>query len=113
MTKSIDKILLVDVSFKFLHGKIDLIMLFVLSVPSQRMLIGDCGEISVEEVDLLDLSHAGGNYGWNIFEGTVCFENNSLCDEICMFEHHIFFYQQCNEMANLCFHSSNMIVAIG
>ena len=43
------------------------------------MFIGDNGEDRMEEIDILDIEDAGGNYGWNIYEGTECFENNSLC----------------------------------
>jgi hypothetical protein len=45
------------------------------------MLLGDNGEQRVDEIDLLEVRHAGRNYGWNIFEGTECYLNNSRCDD--------------------------------
>lgn len=38
---------------------------------------GDVGQNRIEEVDLVE---AGGNYGWNIMEGSSCFEPSSGCD---------------------------------
>jgi len=40
--------------------------------------IGDVGEASWEEVDVLQ---AGGNYGWPIMEGTHCTDTNPGCDQ--------------------------------
>ena len=40
-----------------------------------EMLIGDVGQGSREEIDLQPAASSGGeNYGWDIFEGTVCYE---------------------------------------
>lgn len=37
---------------------------------------GDVGQSAQEEVDIIEL---GGNYGWNVREGTSCYRNNPLC----------------------------------
>lgn len=38
---------------------------------------GDVGQNHIEEIDLVE---AGGNYGWNIMEGSSCYEPSSGCD---------------------------------
>lgn len=38
---------------------------------------GDVGQNRIEEVDLVE---PGGNYGWNIMEGSSCYEPSSGCD---------------------------------
>lgn len=38
---------------------------------------GDVGQNRIEEVDLVK---AGGNYGWNVMEGSSCFQPPSGCD---------------------------------
>jgi glucose/arabinose dehydrogenase len=38
-----------------------------------QLIVGDAGQNDIEEVDLVV---AGGNYGWNIKEGTLCFAIN-------------------------------------
>jgi len=38
--------------------------------------IGDVGQDAVEEVDQMDASMAGINYGWPLFEGTACYLSN-------------------------------------
>jgi glucose/arabinose dehydrogenase len=43
--------------------------------------IGDVGQGSLEEVDRVGGDVAGLNYGWNVMEGTACFEPASGCDE--------------------------------
>ncbi|MGC2061345.1 MAG: PQQ-dependent sugar dehydrogenase [Thermodesulfovibrionales bacterium] len=44
---------------------------------SGRMFCADVGQNRLEEVDLIT---RGGNYGWNIMEGDVCFNPSSGCD---------------------------------
>jgi glucose/arabinose dehydrogenase len=40
------------------------------------LLIGDVGQSEVEEIDFQPASSTGGeNYGWNVFEGTSCFDS--------------------------------------
>ena len=42
-----------------------------------RLFVADVGQDSFEEVDLVT---KGGNYGWNIMEGTHCFQPPTGCD---------------------------------
>jgi glucose/arabinose dehydrogenase len=43
--------------------------------------IGDVGQSALEEVDFQPASSTGGeNYGWDIMEGTACFEPSAGCD---------------------------------
>ena len=42
--------------------------------------IGDVGQGSVEEVNRVDVSVAAVNYGWPLFEGTVCYLSG--CDDV-------------------------------
>jgi len=41
-----------------------------------RLFTGDVGQADLEEIDIIQ---SGGNYGWNIMEGTQCFVNDN-CD---------------------------------
>jgi glucose/arabinose dehydrogenase len=45
------------------------------------LLIGDVGQNAVEEIDLGLASRKGGeNYGWNLMEGTSCYNRPAGCD---------------------------------
>lgn len=48
-----------------------------------KLWTGDVGQNKIEEIDIVEL---GGNYGWNLFEGTDCFSgdcnNSNLKDPI-------------------------------
>jgi glucose/arabinose dehydrogenase len=41
-------------------------------LPTGRLYIADVGQSAREEVDVVDASAAGLNYGWSIMEGTLC-----------------------------------------
>jgi glucose/arabinose dehydrogenase len=43
---------------------------------ANRLWVGDVGQGEIEEVDVVT---AGGNYGWNIMEGSQCYPPNSSC----------------------------------
>jgi hypothetical protein len=43
-----------------------------------RIFIGDVGDSTWEEIDILEY---GGNYGWSAYEGPNCFKPE-LCDNI-------------------------------
>jgi glucose/arabinose dehydrogenase len=49
---------------------------FSFDVPTGRLFVGDVGESTWEEVDLVT---KGGDYGWNIMEGNHCFPPGSVC----------------------------------
>jgi glucose/arabinose dehydrogenase len=49
---------------------------FSFDVPTGRLFAGDVGQDSFEEVDLIT---RGGNFGWNIMEGTHCFPPGATC----------------------------------
>lgn len=48
-----------------------------------KLWTGDVGQNKIDEIDIVEL---GGNYGWNLFEGTDCFSgdcnNSNLADPI-------------------------------
>jgi len=48
---------------------------------TDQLWIGDTGEHLIEEVDVLENGAGGGNYGWRVYEGTQCTNNDpGLCD---------------------------------
>ena len=40
-----------------------------------------CGDVGQERIEELDLIKKGANYGWNIFEGEMCYRTD-LCDSL-------------------------------
>lgn len=50
---------------------------FSFDSPTKRLFVGDVGQDSFEEVDIVT---NGGNYGWNIMEGTHCFNPSTGCN---------------------------------
>jgi glucose/arabinose dehydrogenase len=47
---------------------------------SGNMLVGDVGQGAWEEIDFELRGAGGGNYGWNVLEGTHCFSPSTGCD---------------------------------
>jgi hypothetical protein len=45
------------------------------------LFIGDVGQNRIEEVNAVRGAGEGRNYGWNVMEGTRCFEPSEGCDE--------------------------------
>lgn len=56
-----------------------------------KLWTGDVGQNKIEEIDVVEL---GGNYGWNLFEGTDCFSGD--CNESGLIDP-IFEYAQDND----------------
>lgn len=50
---------------------------FAFDVPTGRLYCADVGQSAREEVDLIV---SGGNYGWNVMEGFLCYSPSSGCD---------------------------------
>ncbi len=50
---------------------------FSFDKTSGKLFLGDVGQSAVEEVDIVT---SGGNYGWNIAEGSRCYEPTEGCD---------------------------------
>jgi glucose/arabinose dehydrogenase len=48
---------------------------------SPKLYIADVGQGAREEVDVVDASAAGRNYGWRIMEGTQCYNPSSGCNQ--------------------------------
>jgi glucose/arabinose dehydrogenase len=53
---------------------------YAFDVPAQLLYIADVGQANLEEVDVRPVGQAGNNYGWNIMEGTQCF-NSTGCNQ--------------------------------
>lgn len=53
---------------------------FSFDVESDRLYIADVGQNRREEINARPASEGGLNYGWNITEGSLCFEPQSGCD---------------------------------
>jgi len=54
---------------------------FTFDAASGDLIIGDVGQNLMEEVDLdAGLKRGGENYGWNVMEGTLCYQPSSGCD---------------------------------
>lgn len=52
---------------------------FAFDLPAGLLYVADVGQNAREEVNAVDASRAGVNYGWNVMEGTRCF-GGSGCD---------------------------------
>lgn len=50
---------------------------FSFDAETDELWVADVGQNSLEEIDIVE---NGGNYGWNIMEGTQCFEPSSNCE---------------------------------
>lgn len=44
-----------------------------------RIWLGDVGENTIEELDIVE---SGGDYGWDVREGTTCFNNHTDCPKL-------------------------------
>ncbi|WP_425252687.1 PQQ-dependent sugar dehydrogenase [Janthinobacterium sp. NFX145] len=53
---------------------------YAFDVPAQLLYIADVGQANWEEVDVRPVGQAGNNYGWNIMEGTQCY-NSASCNQ--------------------------------
>jgi len=51
---------------------------FSFDAENGQLWAGDVGQNSYEEIDIIE---AGNNYGWNIMEGTHCYQPSSGCDQ--------------------------------
>jgi glucose/arabinose dehydrogenase len=51
---------------------------FSFDSSSGRLFVGDVGEDRREEIDIVT---RGGNYGWSIMEGTLCFKPETGCNQ--------------------------------
>ncbi|OEZ77929.1 soluble aldose sugar dehydrogenase YliI precursor [Janthinobacterium sp. HH104] len=53
---------------------------YAFDLPAQLLYIADVGQANLEEVDVRPVGQAGNNYGWNIMEGTQCY-NSTSCNQ--------------------------------
>jgi glucose/arabinose dehydrogenase len=57
---------------------------YAFDVPTDgtpKLYIADVGQGAREEVDVVDASAAGRNYGWRLMEGTQCYNPSSGCNQ--------------------------------
>ncbi len=50
---------------------------FSFDLETNRLITGDVGQSTIEEIDIVE---KGGNYGWRILEGSLCFKPLLDCD---------------------------------
>lgn len=48
---------------------------------TKEMFVGDVGQDSVEEIDLVKPGNGGRNYGWRRMEGSLCFNPSGGCND--------------------------------
>lgn len=53
---------------------------YAFDVPARLLYIADVGQANREEVNARAVGQAGNNYGWNIMEGTQCY-NSASCNQ--------------------------------
>jgi glucose/arabinose dehydrogenase len=53
---------------------------YAFDMPAQLLYVADVGQANWEEVNVRPLGQAGNNYGWNIMEGSHCY-NSSSCKQ--------------------------------
>jgi glucose/arabinose dehydrogenase len=51
---------------------------FSFDLPTGNLWTGDVGQNAIEEIDIIE---SGGNYGWNIMEGSHCYQPAQNCDQ--------------------------------
>jgi len=52
---------------------------YAFDFPTNRLYIADVGQNVREEIDVVDASLPGLNYGWSVMEGLRCFPNGGQC----------------------------------
>jgi glucose/arabinose dehydrogenase len=54
---------------------------FSFDQPTGRLFMADVGQSNWEEIDLVDApATQGGNFGWNVMEGSHCYPSGNTCD---------------------------------
>jgi len=51
-----------------------------IDAPTRRMFMADVGQNRIEEIDILNRTNAGANYGWVVYEGSECYNNDPRCE---------------------------------
>ncbi len=54
---------------------------YAFDAPTGLLYIADVGQGQREEVSVVQASSAGVNYGWNIMEGSICFNPPGTCNQ--------------------------------